>query len=77
MEDSIIVNYAGGNSPNGAGDRIEFTGVRVSDTEYPTIGLHEQVWINKEDGYSITLKIRKLDEDVRKVFSPAETACIN
>lgn len=68
MEDSIIVKYASGNPPNSTGNRIEFTGVRVSDTEYPTIGLHEITWINKDCGYSITLKIRKLDEDIRELF---------
>ena len=68
MEDSIIVKYAGGNPLSSTGDRIEFTGVRVSDTEYPTIGLHEITWINKDCGYSITLKIRKLDEDIRNLF---------
>jgi hypothetical protein len=77
MEDSIIVNYADSNPLNNTGDRIEFTGVRVSDTEYPTIGLHEITWINKDCGYSITLKIRKLDENIREAFNPTEAVCIN
>ena len=75
MEDSIIVKYAG--DLNNTGNRIEFTGVRVSDTEYPTIGLHEITWINKDRGYSIILKIRKLDEDIRETFNPTEDACVN
>lgn len=77
MEDSIIVKYAGGNPLNSAGDRIEFTGTRVSDTEYPTLGLHEIAWINKDRGYSIILKIRKLDEDIQEAFNPTEVVCIN
>lgn len=77
MEDSIIVKYADSDSLNNTGKRIEFTGVRVSDTEYPTIRLHEITWINKDYGYSITLKIRKLDEDIREAFNPTEAACIN
>lgn len=75
MEDSIIVNYAG--SLNNIGNRIEFTGTRVSDTEYPTLGLHEITWINKDRGYSIILKIRKLDEDIREAFNSTEATRIN
>jgi len=66
MEDSIIVKYAGG--LNNTSNQIEFTGSRISDTEYPTIGLHEITWINKDRGYSITLKIRKLDDDIQELF---------
>lgn len=77
MEDSIIVKYADHDPLNRTGSEIEFTGTRVSDTEYPTLGLHEITWINKDHGYSIILKIRKLDEDIREAFNPTDTVCVN
>lgn len=67
MEDSIIVNYADGTSE-------EYTGKMISDTKYPMLELHERSWVNKELGYSVILKVRKLDEETRKIFGcPPET----
>lgn len=65
MEDSIIVNYIDGTPET-------FKGKLVSDTKYPSLGLREMTWITK-DGYSITLKMRKLNEDARKAFGCNET----
>lgn len=62
MEDSIIVKYADHDPLKRTGSEIEFTGARVSNTDYPDIGLHEQVWINKEKKYSITLSVRMLSD---------------
>lgn len=64
MEDSIIVKYADHDPLRRTGSVIEFTGTRVSDTDYPDIGLHEQAWINKEKKYSITISVRMLPDRV-------------
>ena len=61
MEDSIIVNYVDGTP-------MRLAGTMISDVKYPAIGLREQVWVNKAEGYSVTLKIRELDDEAREIF---------
>ena len=62
MTDKITIQYADG-APE------ELSGEMTSDTHYPTIGLRQKTWINIEQGYSVRLEIRELDEEFLKIHS--------